>query len=156
GRCSRALSHAGKNSAGNRAGDDQARRRPTVHRVHHRPVTSSPAAMPAPVPARPVASLARNAFHLVLGQAGTMVLGILFSAALGRTLGAGDFGLYSLVTSFSAFALVLVDWGQQFFGIRAVAREPQRGGELLGTGLVLRVVGTLLVCLPLGLSAWAL
>ena len=85
-----------------------------------------------------------------------MVLGILFSAALGRTLGVGDFGLYFLITSFSAFALVLVDWGQQYFGIRAVARAPQRGGELLGTGLVLRAVGTALVCIPTGLSAWAL
>ena len=87
-------------------------------------------------------SLARNAFHLVLGQARTMVLGILFSAALGRTLGAGDFGLYFLVSSFSAFALVVVDWGQQFFGIREVARARRRGGESCsGTGLVLRGVG---------------
>ena len=121
-------------------------------------MTTSPAVNPTPAqpPARPLSSLARNAFHLVLGQAGTMVLGILFSAALGRTLGVGDFGLYFLITSFSAFALVLVDWGQQYFGIREVARAPERGAELLGTGLVLRAVGTALVCLPIGLSAWAL
>jgi O-antigen/teichoic acid export membrane protein len=93
--------------------------------------------------------------HLVTGQVVTMVLGILFSAALGRTLGAGDFGLYFIISSFSAFALVVVDWGQQWFGIREVARAPQRGGDLLGTGLVLRAVGTVLVCIPTGLSAWA-
>jgi len=104
----------------------------------------------------PRGSLARNALHLVMGQVTTMALGILFSAALGRTLGAGDFGLYFLITSFSNFALVVVDWGQQFFGIRAVARSPERGGDLLGTGLVLRAVGTALVCVPTGLSAWAL
>ena len=94
--------------------------------------------------------------NLVLGQAGTMVLGILFSAALGRKLGAGDFGLYFIISSFSAFALVVVDWGQQYFGIREVARAPRRGGDLLGTGLVLRTIGTALVCLPTGLSAWLL
>jgi O-antigen/teichoic acid export membrane protein len=94
--------------------------------------------------------------NLVLGQAGTMVLGILFSAALGRKLGAGDFGLFFIISSFSAFALVLVDWGQQYFGIREVARAPRRGGDLLGTGLVLRTIGTALVCLPTGLSAWLL
>lgn len=106
-------------------------------------------------PAR--ASIARNAMHLVTGQVVTMVLGILFTAALGRTLGAGpDFGLYFIISSFSAFALVVVDWGQQWFGIREVARSPQRGGDLLGTGLVLRAVGTLLVCIPTGFSAWAL
>jgi len=94
--------------------------------------------------------------HLVLGQAGTMVLGILFSALLGRSLGAGDFGLYFLINSLAAFALVLVDWGQNYFGIRAVARAPARGGELLGTGLVLRAVGTALIALPAGLVAWGI
>jgi O-antigen/teichoic acid export membrane protein len=85
-----------------------------------------------------------------------MVLGILFSAALGRKLGAGDFGLFFIISSFSAFALVLVDWGQQYFGIREVARAPRRGGDLLGTGLVLRTIGTALVCVPTGLTAWLL
>jgi O-antigen/teichoic acid export membrane protein len=101
------------------------------------------------------ASLARNAFHLVVGQVSTMILGVLFSAVLGRNLGARDFGLYYLLSSFSAFALVVVDWGQQYFGIREVARSPARGGDLLGTGLVLRGVGTALICAPVALSAWA-
>jgi O-antigen/teichoic acid export membrane protein len=100
--------------------------------------------------------IARNAMHLVFGQAATMVLGILFSAMLGRRLGAGDFGLYFLISSFSTFALVLVDWGQQYFGIREVARNPKRGGELLGTGLVLRTLGAAVVCIPAGLAAWGL
>ncbi|HZX42018.1 MAG TPA: oligosaccharide flippase family protein, partial [Myxococcaceae bacterium] len=95
----------------------------------------------------PPASLARNALYLVIGQVGTMLLGVLFNAALGRTLGAGDFGLYFLISSFATFALLVVDWGQQIFGIREVARSPERGGDLLGTGLVLRLVGTALACL---------
>ncbi|MGO9831489.1 MAG: oligosaccharide flippase family protein [Myxococcaceae bacterium] len=98
----------------------------------------------------------RNAMHLVLGQAVTMVLGILFSSMVGHKLGAEGFGLYFLITSFSTFALVLVDWGQQYFGIREVARNPERGGDLLGTGLVLRVLGTAVVCVPAGMAAWAL
>ena len=101
-------------------------------------------------------SLWRNSFHLLLGQASTMVLGLLFSALLGRTLGPGDFGSWFLISSFALFALVVVDWGQQFFGIREVARAPARGGELLGTGLVLRAVGTVLICVPAGAIAWAL
>jgi hypothetical protein len=32
----------------------------------------------------------------------------------------------------------------------------QRGGDLLGTGLVLRSVGALAICVPTGLTAWAL
>jgi len=85
-----------------------------------------------------------------------MVLGILFNAALGRTLGAGDFGLYFLISTFSTFALLIVDWGQQIFGIREVARAPERGGDLLGTGLVLRTLGTGLACLLTAVCAWAL
>src|SRR5262245_12095395 len=107
-----------------------------------------------PEPERP--SLARNALNLVLGQVITLVLGVLFSAALGRTLGAEDFGLFFLISAFSAFGQVLVDWGQQFFGVREAARSPERRGDLLGTGLLLRTVGTLVLCIPSGLVAWAL
>src|SRR5262249_18800086 len=98
------------------ARDTSDRRRSTVPGVH-----------PPPSSVTRPGSLARNALYLVLGQVGTMLLGVLFNAALGRTLGAGDFGLYFLISSFAAFALVLVDWGQQLFGLREVARAPQRG-----------------------------
>ncbi len=68
----------------------------------------------------------------------------------------GDFGLYFLINSFATFAFVVVDWGQQWFTVREVAKAPERVGDFLGTGLVLRTVGTLLVCVPAGLAAWAL
>jgi len=99
-------------------------------------------------------TVARNAFHLVLGQVTTTALAILFSAALGRTLGAEDFGVYFLIASFSTFAYVLAEWGQQFYVIREVAREPERGSLLLGTALVLRAAGAALVAAPSGLAAW--
>ena len=101
-------------------------------------------------------AVARNVFYLVLKQVMTTALAILFSAALGRTLGVRDFGLYFLVASLSTFAYVLVDWGQQFYVIREVARQPERGSVLLGTALVLRAAGTVLVMVPSGLAAWAL
>jgi O-antigen/teichoic acid export membrane protein len=106
--------------------------------------------------AQPRASMARNAFHLVLGQVATTGLAIVFSAALGRTLGPGDFGLYFLISSFATFAYVVVDWGQQFYVIREVARTPQRGGDLLGSALVLRTVGAVLAAIPAGLVSWLL
>lgn len=101
-------------------------------------------------------TVARNAFHLMLGQAATTALAILFNAALGRTLGASEFGLYFLIASFSTFAFVLADWGQQLFIIREVARQPERGSLLLGSALVLRTVGTVLVLVPSGLAVLAL
>jgi O-antigen/teichoic acid export membrane protein len=100
--------------------------------------------------------VARNALLLVAGQAATTVLAIVLSAALGRALGPSDFGVFFLVTTMSAFAYVIVEWGQPLLVIRAAAREPLRSGELLGTALVLRAVVAVLVSAPLGLVSWAL
>jgi len=101
-------------------------------------------------------AVAKNAVHLLLGQISTTALAIVFSAALGRSLGAKDFGLYFLISAFSTFAYVLVDWGQQFYVIREVARAPARGGQLLGTTLALRAAGAVVLSVPAGLLTWAL
>src|SRR5215471_17269340 len=102
------------------------------------------------------ATIAKNAFNLVLGQVATTALSIVFSASLGRSLGAGDFGIYFLINAFSSFAYVLVDWGQQFYVIREVAKTPERGGRLLGTALAMRFAGAAFICVPTGLMALAL
>lgn len=104
----------------------------------------------------PRGAVARNAFHLVLGQAITTALAIVLSAALGRSLGAADFGLYFLISAGSTFAYVVVDWGQQFYVIREVARWPERAGRLLGSALGLRAAGGALIAIPAGLVMWAL
>ncbi len=101
-------------------------------------------------------TVTRNAFHLLLGQVTTTVLGILFSALLGRTLGATEFGLYFLIASFSGVAYVFIEWGQNINITREVARQPERGSLLLGTALALRTAAAVLVAVPSGLLAWAL
>jgi O-antigen/teichoic acid export membrane protein len=113
----------------------------------------------APAPAAHHASratVARNALCLVAGQAATTALAIVLSAALGRSLGATDFGVYYLITTMSTFAYVVVEWGQPLFVIRQAARDPSRSGELLGTGLALRAALAIVVIPPAGVTAWAL
>ena len=88
------------------------------------------------------AGLARNAFHLVLGQAATTAMAVFLSAALGRGLGPAEFGLYFLLTTMAAFAFVLVEWGQSTSVVRDVARSPEKAATYLGTILGLRIVGT--------------
>src|SRR5262245_4524255 len=83
---------------------------------------------------------ARNAFHMVLGQAATTALGIVLTGAIGRSLGPADFGSWYLLTTIAAFAYVFVDWGYSSYVIREVARRPDRAGELTGTVLVLRTL----------------
>lgn len=102
------------------------------------------------------AVVARNAFHLVVGQVATTALGIVLSAALGRALGAEDFGVFYLVSTMSAFAYVLAEWGQPLFVIRQVAIEPARSGAMLGTALALRAGMAVAVMAPVGLLAWGL
>jgi O-antigen/teichoic acid export membrane protein len=114
------------------------------------------ASAPAEGPDGGRGTVARNAIYLMLGQVATTALAILFSAALARNLGAGDFGLYFLVVSFSTFAYVLADWGHQLYIIRDVASQPERGSVLLGTALVFRIISATIVTVPSGLAAWAL
>ncbi len=95
----------------------------------------------APEPER--GAVARNAAHLVLGQAGTTVLAVLLSAALGRSLGAAEFGLYFIFTSMTAFAFVVVEWGQGQYLVREVALRPDTAGALLGSALAIRLAGSI-------------
>src|SRR5262245_58572056 len=120
------------------------------------PVTSDEREPQPAQAAAPHASVARNAMYLVLGQAATTALAVVLSAALGRTLGATDFGIYFLITTTSTFAYVFAEWGQPYFIIRHAAREPQRAGSLLGTALALRAAFAIVVTVPAGLVAWAL
>jgi O-antigen/teichoic acid export membrane protein len=106
---------------------------------------SATAAVPAPRAPPAGAAIARNAFHLMLGQVATTVLSVGLNAVLGRSLGAADFGLFYLLTSMVTFAYVFVDWGQGVYLIREVARHPSRSGELLGTSLAVRGAGAALV-----------
>ncbi|HET8538649.1 MAG TPA: oligosaccharide flippase family protein [Anaeromyxobacter sp.] len=102
------------------------------------------------------AALSRNAFFLVVGQAGTTALSVVLSAALARSLGAVDFGVFYLVTTMTTFAYGVVEWGQNLYVTRQVAREPARAGELLGSAIAFRAVAAAAVAGPALLLAWAL
>jgi O-antigen/teichoic acid export membrane protein len=101
-------------------------------------------------------SVARNAFYLVLGQVATTALSLVLSAALGRLLGAVDFGLLYLMTTTTTFAFVFVEWGQPVLVIREIAKNHSRAGELLGTALVLRVLFAVATLAPVWMVATAL
>ncbi len=98
--------------------------------------------------------LARNAFHLGVGQVLTTALTMIVSAVVARTLGAEDFGLLYLLASISGFAYVFVDWGHGPYITREIARHPRRSGELIGTALVVRVATALLMCLLATSVTW--
>ena len=83
------------------------------------------------------------------------MLAVLLSAALGRALGAADFGLLFLVSSMAQFAFVVVEWGQPQYVVRQVAQAGQGSGELLGATLMLRVIGTVALTAATVVTTWA-
>jgi O-antigen/teichoic acid export membrane protein len=116
-----------------------------------------PAAAASPSDAAgPLAALSRNAFFLVVGQAGTTALSVVLSAALGRSLGAVEFGVLYLVTTTTTFAYGVVEWGQNLYVTREVARAPARAGELLGSAIAFRAMCAVAVAGPAVLLAWSL
>ena len=101
-------------------------------------------------------SMIRNALYLAIGQAATTALAILLSAALGRSLGAADFGLYFVLITMSTSAYLLLDCGQSMWVVRETARSPERAGELLGTALAFRLAISTVAAIPIGLVTLAL
>ncbi len=101
----------------------------------------------------PRGAVARNAAHLVLGQAGTTLLAVLLSAALGRSLGAAEFGTFFVLTSMTAFAFVVVEWGQGQYVVREVARRPSAASALLAGAVTNRGVGAVAAAAVTALSA---
>jgi O-antigen/teichoic acid export membrane protein len=102
------------------------------------------------------ATVARNAFHLLLGQVASTVLGLALTSALARYLGDKGYGDYFFLTTVATFAYVVVEWGQPMSIPRGVATHPERCGELLGSALGLRVAAVLPIALIGGLVTWAL
>ena len=46
-------------------------------------------------------------------------------------------GVLFLAISFASLAFVFVEMGQSYYVVSAIARDPRRVGEMLGTGLAL-------------------
>jgi O-antigen/teichoic acid export membrane protein len=104
----------------------------------------------------PRGGMARNAFHLGLGQVATTALTVLLTAAVARTLGASDFGRLYLLTSIATFAYVFVDWGHGQYVTREIARHPGRSDDLIGSVLAVRIATAFFVCAPAVATAWLL
>ena len=103
--------------------------------------------------------LVRNVSHLGLGQIASTALGILLSAVIGRALEPAQLGILYTVFAISAFAYVIVDWGQGTYLVREMARGRADEPALIGSALVIRLAAIVLlsvvgaaIALPLGYS----
>jgi len=80
----------------------------------------------------------RNAIWLIGAQVLAAPLSVLINAFAGRYLGPADFGVLYLATTYSAFALLFVEWGQFGTLTGKIATHRSRAGELLGSAMLWR------------------
>lgn len=102
------------------------------------------------------ALFARNASVLLLAQVLSTVMAVALNAALGRTLGPAEYGVFVVTSSMAGFAYVVLEWGQTQYVVREIAQQPQREGVLLGTSAFVRVVGAGVMAVATLATAWLL
>jgi O-antigen/teichoic acid export membrane protein len=109
-----------------------------------------------PAAAQPEGALARNAFVLLIAQAISTTLAVVLNAALGRALGAAEFGVFILVSSMAGFAYVIAEWGQTQYVVREIAQNPLKEAKLLGTTLAARILAVSILAGVTAGTAWIL
>jgi len=89
--------------------------------------------------------LVRNVSYLGMGQIASTALGFLASAIIGRAFEPAQLGLLYTAFTISAFAYVIVDWGQGTHLVREMARGRSDEPELIGSALLVRLSAVVLV-----------
>jgi O-antigen/teichoic acid export membrane protein len=82
----------------------------------------------------------RNTGFLVSGQLVTALFVVLLLGLLGQKLETTGFGLYRLAFKWAMCAGIILDFGSRQFVIREVAKNHKRLGELVLSGLLMRVL----------------
>jgi O-antigen/teichoic acid export membrane protein len=87
----------------------------------------------------------KNTLYLTIAQALTIPLSVITNAAMGRYLGAEDFGYIYLAATLVGFGFVVVDWGHSGALPSLIATDRSRSGAMLGTSLAWRNASCLIV-----------
>ncbi len=103
---------------------------------------------------RPQPKVMHNAMLLLIAQIVVTPISVLLNAVAARHLGPTDFGQMYLATTIATFAFLFVEWGQAETLTGKVATQRERAGELLGSGLLFRVIAALAMSIVLPLVCW--
>ena len=76
-----------------------------------------------------------------------MVVGVLVGLWVARYLGPENYGILSYSISFVGFFAALAKPGLDGIVVRNIVREPERKDEIIGTSIMLRIIGSLLLIL---------
>lgn len=89
--------------------------------------------------------MATNAVALALGGIVAQVVFVSIEIAIARTLGSSDYGLFSSVSAIALTSLFVIDLGTSWRLIESGSRNPESIAELLGTTVVLKFIGFLVL-----------
>ena len=106
---------------------------------------TAPAASAAPQTQDARRLVLKNTMVLMLGQLIGSPLSMVVAAVIGRYLGSAYYGAVYIAGTMTTFGFLFVDWGQGPVLAGEIARNRARGGELLGTSLVWRLLSSVLV-----------
>ena len=81
-----------------------------------------------------------------------LTLGVFVGAWVARYLGPDNFGLFNYALSFSSVFIIFSGLGLDGILVRELVKNEKEKPEILGTGLVVKVFGSLLCVLLVGLS----
>jgi O-antigen/teichoic acid export membrane protein len=87
-------------------------------------------------------SIASNVIFLGIGQIASTGLGFILNAALGRSLGPSDFGVFYTILTISSFVGFAIDWGQYPYVIREIARGRSDEPEFVGSAMLIGTAGS--------------
>ena len=91
-----------------------------------------------------VKKAARNSVIIFTGDIIVRIITFFITLILIRYLGSGNFGKYSLVYAFLSFFQIFVGTAIDPIILRELSRDPQKGGELIGSAITLRFLFSLL------------
>lgn len=91
----------------------------------------------------------RNAFYLLVMNAGTLAALFVFSVLLARILGKEALGLYALFTALLFPFVFFVDFGQSTALVQEISREPHRSNQIIRNTLLIKLALTAVAGLAL-------
>ncbi len=85
-----------------------------------------------------IKKVAKNSLIIFTGEIIIRIITFFITLTVIRYLGSGDFGKYSLVYAFLSFFQIFVGTAIDPIILRELSRNPQKGGELIGSAITLR------------------
>ena len=89
-------------------------------------------------------SIAKNSIWIILGKVLQMLVGLLIGMLTARYLGPSDYGLINYSSSYVSFFTPIYTLGLSSILVNELIKRPDKQGEILGSSIVLRLVGALI------------